>query len=384
VADDRVAAAVAELYGADPDAFTERRKALVVAAREAGERAAATSIAALRKPTRAAWLVNRLARADPDAPARLAALAAELRAAEQAKDGTRLRELSASRGALIDALTAQALAAAGTPDPPPSLRAEVTETLTAALADPETAAGFAAGTLTKAAQWSGFGYADLAPADDPPSDDAAARGSRSPAGAADTAEPEASRGGSTGRSVPSRTAAASRPTPASRLTEVPRPTEVPRLSPASPPIRLPKQASRLKSDRAGASSAADAHTARASARAAAQRTALDRKQRAAQERERQQQQQRQAAQEQRLAQEEAERAARAREKFNDAERTLAQASAAAAEAAAVEDRLEAEVRDLEGRVTQAREDLAAARRRARHAEAAERRARHGLDRLPPP
>ena len=90
-------------------------------------------------------MVNQLARADPDAPARLAALAAELRAAERAKDGPRLRELSAARGALIDALTDQALAAAGVPDPPASLRAEVTATLTAAMADPGTAAAFAAG-----------------------------------------------------------------------------------------------------------------------------------------------------------------------------------------------------------------------------------------------
>jgi flagellar biosynthesis GTPase FlhF len=167
VADDRVAAAVAELYGADPDAFTERRKVLVVAAREAGDKRSAAAITALRKPTRAAWVVNRLARADPDAPARLAAMAAELRDAERAKDGPRLRELSAARGALIDALTARALAAAGVFDPPSSLRDEVTATLTAALADPATAAGFAAGSLTKAAQWSGFGYAaDLGPADD--------------------------------------------------------------------------------------------------------------------------------------------------------------------------------------------------------------------------
>ena len=70
-------------------------------------------------------------------------------------------------------------------------------------------------------------------------------------------------------------------------------------------------------------------------------------QRATKERE----QQRQAAEEQRRAREAAERAAQAREKFEDAERTVAQASAAAAEAIAVEDRLEAEVRDLEEAVS---------------------------------
>ena len=39
--------------------------------------------------------MNQLARADPGAPDRLAGLAAALREAEQAKDGHRLRELSA-------------------------------------------------------------------------------------------------------------------------------------------------------------------------------------------------------------------------------------------------------------------------------------------------
>jgi Lon protease-like protein len=79
---DRVSTAVTELYGADPQEFTDRRKELAAAARAAGDAAAAKQIAALRKPTRAAWVVNRLARADPGAPARLAALGAALRAAE--------------------------------------------------------------------------------------------------------------------------------------------------------------------------------------------------------------------------------------------------------------------------------------------------------------
>src|SRR5215472_9473802 len=156
-ASDLVTAAVAELYDADPQEFTDRRKALAAAARAAGDAAAAKQIAALRKPTRAAWVVNRLARTDPGAPARLASLAAALQAAQQAKDGPRLRELSAARGPLIDALAGQALDAAGVPDPPAGLREEVTETLTAALADPDVAAGFASGTLTRAVQWAGFG-----------------------------------------------------------------------------------------------------------------------------------------------------------------------------------------------------------------------------------
>jgi chromosome segregation ATPase len=78
----------------------------------------------------------------------------------------------------------------------------------------------------------------------------------------------------------------------------------------------------------------------------------------------------------------AERAARLREQYEDAERVVVATSSATAEAVSAEDRLEAEVRDLERRLTQARTDLAAARMRARHAEAAERRARQALDRIP--
>jgi hypothetical protein len=163
VASDLVTAAAAELYGADPQEFTGRRNALAAEARAAGDAAAARQIAALRKPTRAAWVLNRLARAAPDAPARLAGLATAMRDAQRAKDGRRLRELSARRGELIDDLTGRALAAAGLPDPPAGLREDVATTLTAALADPEVAGQFASGTLTRAAQWAGFGAPPPAP-----------------------------------------------------------------------------------------------------------------------------------------------------------------------------------------------------------------------------
>jgi hypothetical protein len=302
VPDDLLAAAVAELYGAAPEAFTARRGELVAAARGAGDLAAAKAIAALRRPSRAAWVVNRLVRADPSAPGKLAELAGALRAAEQARHGPRLRELSAGRGALVDALTAQALAVAGVPDPPPSLRSEVADTLTAALADPQVAAAFATGTLTRAAQWSGFGDA--------------AHGS--PARGRDTLASETAKAAGGARSARS----------GAGLAE-------------------PEAAARPQEE----------------ARWLAEET-------------------RQEKEAGRLAREAAERAARRREQSEGSERLVVATSTAAAEAASAEDDLEAEVRDLEQRLTQARADLAAARMRARHAEAAERRARQALDRLP--
>jgi hypothetical protein len=315
-AGDRVAAAVEELYGADPEAFTGRRGELVAAARTAGDRAAAKAIAALRRPTRAAWVVNRLARTDPGAPPRLTELATALGAAQEARDGPRLRELSAERGALVDALTARALAAAGVADPPASLRLEVSETLTAALADPGVAAAFATGTLTRAAQWSGFGLPL--------------------AGAALHHDEE------TGEAPP----APKRPQAAPRNAD--RPRDAGRSSTA-----VPGAARRPSAD-------ADADQAAAAAAAA----------------------RRQAEEDERLARAAAERAARRREQIEEAERAVVAAATAATEASSAEDRLEAEVRDLEQRLTRTRTDLAAARMRARHAEAAERRARQAMDRLP--
>ena len=160
---DLLADAKAELYRCDPDEFMARRQELVAQAREAGEAAAAKQIGALRKPTRSAWVVNRLVRADPEVTGRLAALAAELRDAGQSMDGGRIRELTAARARLVDELTRQALD--DLPAAPAAVREEVTATLDAALADPEVAANL--GTLVRAAHWAGFGL-DGAPAPAPP------------------------------------------------------------------------------------------------------------------------------------------------------------------------------------------------------------------------
>jgi len=150
---DLLADAVAELYQLGPDEFMARRQDLATQARAAGDPAAARQITGLRKPTRSAWVVNRLVRADPDVTARLAALADELRDAERSPQGARIRELSAARARLVDELTRQALSEL--PAPPAALREEVTATFDAALADPEVAANL--GTLVRAAHWAGFG-----------------------------------------------------------------------------------------------------------------------------------------------------------------------------------------------------------------------------------
>jgi hypothetical protein len=151
--------AVAELYSCDPAEFTRRRAGLAASARAAGDAPAAKEISGLRKPTRSAWAVNRLVRADPGVPSRLAALGADLRSAGSSLDGPRIRELSRARRELIGALTRQALSVSGQHPAPAALQEEVTATLSAALADPQVAAELAAGALLRPAERAGFGFA---------------------------------------------------------------------------------------------------------------------------------------------------------------------------------------------------------------------------------
>jgi hypothetical protein len=156
---ERVREAVAELYACDPAEFTRRRADLAASARAAGDPSAAKEISGLRKPTRSAWVINRLVRADPDVPSRLAALGADLRSAESSLDGPRIRELSRARRELIGTLTQQALSLSGQRSAPAALQEEVTATLSAALADPQVAAELAAGALLRPVERTGFGFA---------------------------------------------------------------------------------------------------------------------------------------------------------------------------------------------------------------------------------
>jgi len=155
--DDLLGEAVGELYEADPEEFTRRRVELAAAARSAGQAAVARRIAALRKPTRSAWMINRLMRSDPDAAVGLARLGEELRAAELSGDGARIRESSQARRELIATLVPRALAAAGEHNPPAALREEITATFSAALADPEVAEQIQHATLLRPARRVGFG-----------------------------------------------------------------------------------------------------------------------------------------------------------------------------------------------------------------------------------
>ena len=157
MAQDRLQAAIEELYAVEPTAFVGHRTDLSKAARAAGDTDAARAIAALRRPSKSAWIINRFVRSEPDVAGQLAELGGQLRAAERSLDGPQLRELSVRSRKLIDLLTRRAFILAGQQSPPAALRDEVSSTLQAALADPEVAARFGAGALLAAARWSGFG-----------------------------------------------------------------------------------------------------------------------------------------------------------------------------------------------------------------------------------
>lgn len=150
-----------ELYGLEPSQFVRTRDERVRQARAAGDRVLAATIAKLRKPSVAAWLVNLLVRSDREEVEQLLALGEALREAQSSLAGPELRELGRQRHQVVAALARRArrLAAdaghrvsAGTDE-------EVQATLTAALADPGVAEQVRSGRLTSALTYEGLGFA---------------------------------------------------------------------------------------------------------------------------------------------------------------------------------------------------------------------------------
>ncbi|MDO3701246.1 hypothetical protein Q3W71_06065 [Micromonospora sp. C28SCA-DRY-2] len=152
---------VQQLYSTPPDRFVAARDAAAAEARQAGDPKTAREIAKLRRPTVAAWLVNLLAHRRPELVADLAQLAEALRSAQRELRGSRLRELSAQRRAVVGALVGEVRKlAAQTDGAPPAGKlplAEVEATLNAALSDTEVAEQVRAGRLLRAASYAGFG-----------------------------------------------------------------------------------------------------------------------------------------------------------------------------------------------------------------------------------
>jgi len=148
-----------ELYALPPDAFVPARDDRVAAAKEAGDRELARAVARLRRPTRAAWLANLLARHRTEQLDGLVALARGLAQAQQELDGDMLRALSGQRHRAVAAMARDAGRLAARQGEPVSdaLLRELQGILDAALADPAIAEEVRAGRLTKTVRYSGFG-----------------------------------------------------------------------------------------------------------------------------------------------------------------------------------------------------------------------------------
>jgi hypothetical protein len=150
-----------ELYTARPDEFIPLRDEAVARAKEAGDRDLARAIARLRRPTRAAWLSNLLARERPDQLEGLLGLAAGLADAQRTLDGAQLRQLGSQRRKLVAAVAQEAARLARARHEPVNdgLMREMGDILEAALADPDVADEVRSGRLTRTVSYSGFGPA---------------------------------------------------------------------------------------------------------------------------------------------------------------------------------------------------------------------------------
>jgi hypothetical protein len=373
--DDLVGEAIGELYSADPEDFTRRRGELAAAARAAGQAAAARQIAGLRKPTRSAWVINQLARSDPEAASSLAELGAELRDAERSGDGSTLRELSQARRRLIAALVRQALTVSGQHAAPAAMREEITTTLAAALADPEVAEQIRSATLLRPAQRAGFGSVQApALALVPPPADTRQAGVR--AGESGRAAPAASQPAA-GTAAAGTAAAAAAETGRTGAARGRRASSDEALAAAERDRRDqaeadgPQAGDRDRRDQAEADAKAD------EALAAAGR---DRRARAAAEAEADAERQRRAQAEAERAMAEAERARR--QARAEAEQALDSADRAVQATRTAEQELQDTVKRLEQQLTDLRHRLQDARAQARQAQIAQRKARQVLGRLP--
>lgn len=140
------------LYALPHGEFTAARADYVKAAKAEGDGALATAVGKLRRPTASAWLVNQLAREQPDELARLADLGERLRAAHHDLDGAAIRELSRNRQVVTGALVAAGRDVGRREGQPVSdaVVRELEDMFTAALASADAAAALAGGRLTSA------------------------------------------------------------------------------------------------------------------------------------------------------------------------------------------------------------------------------------------
>lgn len=151
---------VERLYGGPPDRFVADRNAAAKQARANGDKDLAAQLQALRRPTAAAAVLNRFGRVAGKAQLQqLLDLGAQLREAQRTLDTRSLKSLGAQRNSLISGLLAAIEEEAGPLTA--SVREQLTDTFTAAIADGDAGRAVASGRLVSGLSYSGFGEVEL-------------------------------------------------------------------------------------------------------------------------------------------------------------------------------------------------------------------------------
>jgi hypothetical protein len=154
-----------QLYALPLDEFTAARNALAAELKAEGDAEGAAAVRALRKPSRAAWSVNRLVGSEPELVEALLGAGGELRQAHrQAASGRgaeQLRAAADAERAAVERLMARAPEVLGGP-PPPALADAMRDTLHAASSDNEARELVHEGRVAEAMRPIGLGPAPAA------------------------------------------------------------------------------------------------------------------------------------------------------------------------------------------------------------------------------
>jgi hypothetical protein len=159
-----------DLYSLPLEQFIAARDRLTARLAAEGQTDRAATVAKLRKPSVAAWALNRAARNRPDAVERLVTSHHRLRAASSTE---LLHEASEERRQAVAELEAVALAELTADGRPTSgaIKDRIASTLLAVATDPQGEEDLAAGRLVREIELSGAGWGDIGlaplPAEDP-------------------------------------------------------------------------------------------------------------------------------------------------------------------------------------------------------------------------
>jgi hypothetical protein len=161
--------ALDKLYQGPLEGFTVARNELAKALRAEGDANGADEAKSIRKPSRAAWLVNQLAVRKPDDVAALLDAGKDLRAAQEdmlagSTDRTKLREAARREQEAVDSLLGTAEAIGREHGVSAQILTRVGETLQAAGGDPDVAEAIRRGRLSHEQRAASVGLIGSAPA----------------------------------------------------------------------------------------------------------------------------------------------------------------------------------------------------------------------------